>query len=449
MIYFEVMTDIIDALQCEFSEDQLILSPDSNYCEDYSQLPAQTPKCVVKVNQAVEVQTVLKLANQYRTLVTTRGGGSGKAGGSIPEENGIVLSLENMKKIIDIDLVNRTVTVEPGVLVADLQVAVESNNLWYPVDPASLKICTIGGNVACNAGGPRALKYGVTGDYVLGMQGFYGDGTPFQFGGKLYKDVAGYDLKRLMIGSEGTLGLITTITLKLLSIPQQERLYWFSFDTLETGVDYLVQLLQQNYQPSAAEFMPRICMKAVEKYQGKSYSFSDHAAHLLLAFDSVEEPDFSISPHVVAVSQEDQAELWQIRRDMSLALSHISRNKCSEDITVPVSKLAELMRGLRRLSDQTGYLCLGYGHLGDGNVHVNILNVDKSDEEWQQDKDIIVGKIIKLGVDLGGTLTGEHGVGLTKKAYMDLYFTARDLEIMKGIKAQCDPNGILNPSKII
>ena len=179
MLYFGGMTDIIDALKRDFSNEQLIFNPDSNYCEDYSQLPAQTPKCVVKVNHAVEVQTVLKLANQYRTLVTTRGGGSGKAGGSIPEVNGIVLSLENMKKIIDIDAVNRTITLEPGVIVADFQAAVEAQQLWYPVDPASLTICTIGGNVACNAGGPRALKYGVTGDYVLGMQGFYGDGTPF------------------------------------------------------------------------------------------------------------------------------------------------------------------------------------------------------------------------------------------------------------------------------
>jgi glycolate oxidase len=446
------MKTILTALKEAFSKDQIIINPHEHYLTDHSHYKTkktQKPLCVIKVTTAAEVQTLLKLANHYKIPITTRGAGTGKAGGAIPDQNSIVLSMENMTQIIDVDIINRTVTVEPGVILINLKNEVQKQGLWYPVDPASLNTCTIGGNVACNAGGPSALKYGVTGDYVLGLQGIYGNGTPFQFGGKLYKDVAGYDMKRLLIGSEGTLGVITTITLKLLPLPKQERLVWYSFDSLDDGLNCLSTLLQNNNRPSAAEFMPRLCIKAIEKYHNTTVPFSDAPAHLLVAFDTEAGPDIDITPAFTATTKEDQEMLWSIRRDISPALSHISHGKFSEDITVPISKVAELIRGLQRLSDQSGYICLGYGHLGDGNVHVNVLNTKKNNTQWEKDKPKLAEKIIKLGIKLGGTLSGEHGIGLTKKVYMPLYFTDTDISIMKGIKKLCDPNRILNPSKIV
>ena len=441
-------TTIQKALKENFSESQLLFDSPKEYHSDYSQCQSRKPDCVVKVNSAAEIQTLLALANDHNIPVTTRGAGTGKSGGAIPDENSIVISMANMNRILDIDTVNRTITAEPGVVLSDLQDAVLKKGLWYPVDPASFQTCTIGGNVACNAGGPRALKYGVTGDYVLGLQGIYGSGTPFQFGGKLRKDVAGYDMKRLLIGSEGTLGIITTITLKLLPLPKKETLLWFSFNSIEEGLNYLLSVLKESIQPSAVEFMPRLCIKAVESYHKKTYPFSDASSHLLVAFDSGEVPNMSVKPTMIATIKEDQEMLWKIRRDISPALSAISHAKFSEDITVPVSKVPELMRGLQRLSDHSNYICLGYGHLGDGNVHVNVLNTDKNNTKWEKDKPELAKKIIKLGLSLGGTLSGEHGIGLTKKAYMPLYFTSTDIDIMKAIKKGCDPNTILNPSKL-
>jgi glycolate oxidase subunit GlcD len=390
----------------------------------------------------------VKLANKYLMPLITRGTGTGKAGGAIPDKNGVVVSLERMNRILNIDPINRTITVEPGVILSDLQEAIGKEGLWYPVDPASADWCTIGGNVACNAGGPRALKYGVTGDYVLGLKGVYGDGTFFQLGGKLLKDVAGYDLKRLLIGSEGTLGIITSITLKLLPPPPPEQVIWCGFDCISDGIDFLIAVLSQNIQPTAAEFMPGVCLKAVESYQKTVFPFSHHAAHLLLVLDARYQLDYSILPSCHRVQFDNPEALWAIRRDISESLTHVSISKCSEDITVPVSQLPALMRGLQRLTDQSDYVCLGYGHLGDGNVHVNVLNTDQPIEKWQIDQPYLVERIIKLGISLGGTLSGEHGIGLTKKPYMPLYFSERDITIMKGIKAQFDPNHILNPSKV-
>jgi glycolate oxidase subunit GlcD len=442
------MTLFMDALKTYFKAHQLMLTPEIEYCKDYSQLPPISPLCVVFVESTEDVLYLVKLANEYAIPLITRGAGTGKAGGSIPDENGVVVSLERMDRIQNIDHINRTITVEPGVILSDLQQAISQEGLWYPVDPASAEWCTIGGNVACNAGGPRALKYGVTGDYVIGIKGVYGDGTFFQLGGKLRKDVAGYDLKRLLIGSEGTLAIITSITLRLLPPPPPEQVIWCGFDCISDGIDFLIAVLSQNLQPTAAEFMPRVCIKAVESYHKTQYPFSHYAAHLLLVLDASHELNFSTLPPCHRVQFEDQASLWKIRRDISESLTHVSLSKCSEDITVPVSQLPALMRGLQRLTDQTDYICLGYGHLGDGNVHVNVLNTDQPIEKWHIDQPYIVERIIKLGISLGGTLSGEHGIGLTKKPFMPLYFSERDIAIMKGIKAQFDPNHILNPSKV-
>ncbi len=429
-----------------------------NFKTDKSYEQGVVPTLVVFPESDEDVKLVLELANQYRIPVTSRGAGSGKSGGAVPEHNGIILSFEKMNKILECDKENACMVVQPGVITDTIKEEAEAVDLFYPPNPSSSNWCTIGGNVAENAGSSNALKYGVTGDYVLGLEGFFANGTPFKLGGKLYKDVAGYDLKRLIVGSEGTLVVVTKIILKLIPKPKFSQSLWCCFESLQDGCDFLQNIARSSYRPAAAEFVEKSCIDAVERVHKKKFEFNQGQAMVLLTCDAQDNLELSAIIETVSKTAlsfnrakvfSGQDDLyWFARRAVSEALETVFSHKISEDITVPPSKISEFLLAVKKAHNSDDITIIGYGHLGDGNIHTNILMKEKDDKKWKTLKPILVRQILKLCVDMGGTLTGEHGIGLTKKEYMNLYFSNHEIEIMKQIKAVFDPNHILNPSKL-
>lgn len=412
---------------------------------------------VVEPRQESDIQDILYFANKHNIPVTVRGAGSGKSGGAIPEANGIVILMTHFASIIDFDLDNACIVVQSAVIIDDIKRKVEEKGLWYPPDPSSSDCCTIGGNVAENAGGAAALKYGVTGDYVLGCEGFFGNGEPFKFGGKCVKDVAGYDIKRLLIGSEGTLAILTKIYLRLIPKPKFEESLWCTFETMEQGAMFLRTMMQSSIRFSAAEFMQRDCVDAVELMHNESYIFNQGQAVVLMRMDAYSEDDMqsmktyiqsSLKAYENATLFSDNSTLfWKVRHSVSEALEKKYSHKESEDVTVPPAQIVTYLATLDSF-DVKNIVFVAYGHLGDGNIHTNILNNGYSEDQWNKEKSIWIDKIMQLCIDLGGTLSGEHGIGLSKKRFMHLLFSSSEIKIMKDIKKRFDPNGILNPSKI-
>ncbi|RAP34702.1 glycolate oxidase subunit GlcD [Candidatus Marinamargulisbacteria bacterium SCGC AAA071-K20] len=453
---------MLDSLRSIIPSSQILSKKDdlTYYTKDFSYAPSVFPKAVVFAEKSNDVGIVLKWANANKIPVTVRGAGTGKSGGSIPLPNGIVLSMERMTTIKEIDTKNKMVVTEPGVILKDLQAKCLKEELWIPLDPSSLDKCTIGGMVTENAGGPRALKYGVTGDYVYGMQGFFGDGSPFKFGGKLYKDVAGYDLKRLLIGSEGTLGVLTEITLKCILPVKEEIGIWLTFETLEDGVSFVREIARSNVQPATAEFMQKECIEAVANHCNLHGDWGDENSHVFITLDGNNKSDLleqaqkitanqaNLSNVIIANDTETLEKLWKIRREISESLSGVSKHKVSEDITVPPHAISEFMSKLSDLDKGSLYSFIGYGHLGDGNIHVNILNTSQDEVNWEKDFPKLIDEVMTLCLSCGGTPTGEHGIGLTKKSYVTAFFQTHEIDLMKKIKKLFDPSNILNPNKI-
>ncbi len=430
------------------------------YAVDASSAIEGSPAVVVYPQTRAEVEAVLNIANTFAIPVVPRGAGTGKTGGSVPMEGSIVLSMEAFTRILKIDVDNHMVVVEPGVVLETLHAAVEALGLFYPPDPASLATCTIGGNVALNAGGPRCMKYGVTGQYVAGLEGVWANGAPFSLGGKLYKNVTGYDLMRLLIGSEGTLGVITKITLKLLDKPKFQADCLAFFKTVDSAINALCEIRKNGILPAAAELMDSLCIQAASQYLGVDVPHPE-AIHVIFKVDGHHKDSIKNESEIIEAcclqagafecktSQEENKELWVIRRSISSALSEMSVDKESHDITVPVSKLSQTMDFLKSLNTDPMCQVLGYGHLGDGNLHVNILNKGLAPLQWEKVKTKLEFKLFQFAVDIGGTISGEHGIGLTKKRYMSLMYSAEHMLFLKQIKAVFDPNGILNPHKIM
>ncbi len=457
------MADILHALNSHLPPECLHLSDEIRvqYSTDTSPEAPVLPLAVLTPTSEDQVGLIVALSSQYSTPIVIRGTGTGTTGGAIPVHNGLVLSFEKLNTILEIDTLNRVAVVQAGVLTGDLHKAVEAQQLFYPPDPASLSICTIGGNVAENAGGPRALKYGVTRDYVMGLEGFWANGTPFKLGGKHYKNVAGYDLIRLLVGSEGTLAIITRITLKLLPLPKFYQDLMISFDTISSAVHWLSSLHQEALVPATAELMDDRCVEAGEAYLGRAIPLPKAKAYVLVRLDSpyadslerdrllLTDRSKTLGACMVSVAQNRQEaqQWWELRQALSPALKHIGVEKVSHDIVVPPSEMGAFFEGLNHLREESGYLILGYGHLGDGNIHVNILREAHALLDWSLQKRSLSDQIMALAVQLGGTITGEHGIGLTKKLYLPLVFSNHDLEIMRGIKRVFDPQLLLNPGK--
>jgi glycolate oxidase len=419
------------------------------------------PEVVVLPDSTEQVSEVLRLAHELKLPVITRGMGSGLAAGAVPVQSGLVLALTRMNRILEIDEENAIVRVQAGVVTADLQTAVERVGLFYPPDPGSVRHSTIGGNIACNSGGPRCLKYGVTRDYVLGLTVVLADGRVLRTGGKTIKDVTGYDLVGLFTGSEGTLGVVTEALLRLIAYPKQSRTAMAEFDDLDKASETVTAILQAGIVPVALELMDRTALACVEAAYHLGLN-TDVEASLLIQTDGSDaeavtreieacagicRQNGSIKVHL-SEDPGDQAMLWVARQSMLSAQGRLAPNMLVEDITVPRNKIPEAVRRLRAISEQYGLPVSIFGHAGDGNLHPNILFDKRDPDQWATVQEMAAA-IFALALELGGTLSGEHGIGLLKKAYLEDALGEVSVEVQRRIKAALDPAGILNPGKVL
>lgn len=416
------------------------------------------PEAVVFPSSAGEISLILKMANAEGFPVIPRGAGTGFTGGSVPVEGGVVISTERMKRIIEIDTENLTATVEPGVVTWEFQQEVERLGLFYPPDPSSLRFSTIGGNIAECAGGPRAVKYGVTRDYVLGLEVVLPGGEIIKTGVRTAKGVVGYDLTRLMIGSEGTLGVITSAILKLIPLPEATRTLLAVYNDLRDAARTVSRIINSKIIPSTLELIDRTSLKCVEEYAQAGLPEAD--AVLLIEVDGTAEATEKEAAVISELCLESRAasirtakgkdevkELWKARRAISASLFRAKPNKINEDVVVPRSRIPELVEGLRDIASKHSLLIASFGHAGDGNIHVNIM-YDKKDMAEREGAEAAVREVFELALSLGGTISGEHGVGVTKAPYLDMELSPVAIDIMRKIKKAFDPNGVLNPGKI-
>lgn len=432
--------------------------------EDYSFLPAM----VLRPGTTDEVCRIMQLCNAHRIPVTARGAGTGLAGSALPTHHGIVLSMERFNKILHIDELNLQATVEPGVITEVFQNAVKEKGLFYPPDPASKGSCFLGGNLAQNSGGPKAVKYGVTRDYVLNLEVVLPTGEVIWTGANVLKNSTGYNLTQLMCGSEGTLGIITKIVFKLRGYPQKNVLMLIPFVTNEEACRAIAAIFTAGIQPSGVEFFERVAALQTLEYCSNvlhspvTTAFPENMdAYLLCELDGNDEEvlmrDAERVMHVVekfdageilfAESAAQKDELWKVRKNISPAVNWFTLTK-SEDVVVPRANLPRLISGIKEIGKRYGFNTVCFGHLGDGNLHVNVLKEQINDHDWETKIPEGIGEIFKLTVSLGGTLSGEHGIGIAKRPYMPLALSETNLELMRGIKKVFDPNGILNPGKI-
>jgi len=463
-MYARVDAGVLEELRHIAGEKNVLVDPPllEPYAHDETVGLRAEPEVVVKVASTLEVSQILRLASERRIPVTPRAGGMGLSGGAVAVLGGIVLSLERMSRIIEIDRENLTVTVEPGVITGNLHRAVEQEGLFYPPDPASLDSCCLGGNVAENAGGPRAVKYGVTKDYVCGLEAVLPGGDVIQLGGKLVKNVTGYNLIQLLVGSEGTLAVVTRITLRLVPLPPFRIDLLVQFGAFEQAARTVSDIIRQRIIPTTIEFMERDSILAAERLLGKELPGRDAAACLLIQIDGRrEEEAFADMDQVgevclahgaldvlVARDRATRDRLWEGRRIIIDALKHESPVNHMEDVVVPRAELPHLLSGIHERADRHRVRVVCFGHAGDGNVHVNILKDDLPDERWEALVPVLQEEIYRLAISLGGTLTGEHGVGATRRQYLPLALDPVQIALQRQIKAVFDPNQILNPGKI-
>ena len=422
--------------------------------------PPNKPEVVVRPRTVEEVSAVMKIAYANGIFVTPRGASSGRTGGSVPLQGGIVLTLDRMTEILELDEKNMMVTAEAGVRTMDLYNFCAQKGLFYPPDPASWKYSLIGGNVAENAGGMRAVKYGVTANYVMGLEVVLANGDIIHTGGKSIKNVTGYNLTQLLVGSEGTLGIVTKAILRLIPMPAKRGVMQVFFQSLDDGCAAVHSLLQKNIVPSAAELIDDVSLDAVAR-QKKTPFDPEAKACLILEIDGPDEASLKLQSDAigqvvaehravsfrVAQSQAETDELWAIRRGLSSAVAATAPNRLGEDISVPRDAFPEAVRRLKEISRRKGLPIAVFGHAGDGNLHPSVL-CDLSDPAQEKLAHEVVGEIFDAALAVGGTLSGEHGIGITKKPYIYKALGEAGVAALKAVKQALDPKGILNPGKI-
>ncbi len=432
------------------------------FSKDHTEDLKYLPEIVLFPKNTNQVSSVVKYCNNKLIPITPSAALTGLSGGALPFHGGVSLSLKKMNKIIDVNPKNFQAIIEPGLINEEFQNEIEKYGLFYPPDPASKGSCTIGGNISLNAGGPRAVKYGVTSNFVLNLEVVLPNGEVIWTGANTLKNSTGYNLTQLMVGSEGTLGIITKAVLKLLSLPKKNILMLVPFLKINDACKVVSEIFFKGVFPSCIEFMEKSCLELVKKYDFCEVPFEikedgyllielDGNSHSTL-FKNAEKLNTVLSKYdcgdiLLADSEFEKNKLWKIRRNIALAVKSFSIYK-EEDTVVPRDKLPELIEGVKDIGKRYNFKSICYGHAGDGNLHVNILKDNLSNEEWN----IIIKKgireIFKLCVKLGGTISGEHGIGLVQKEYMDIPFSKESINLQKGIKKLLDPNNIMNPSKI-
>jgi glycolate oxidase len=455
--------DLLSRLVAIVGQDYVLADDEARttYGRDETEDLFFPPDVVVKPGNTGEVSAILRLATATGTPVTPRAGGTGLSGGALPIAGGICLSMERFNRIIELDAENLQAVVEPGVITQKFQEEVEALGLYYPPDPASRGSCHLGGNLAECAGGPHAVKYGVTKDYVLGCEAVLPNGSVVTSGGRVLKNVTGYNLTQLIIGSEGTLAVITKIILRLIPHPGHRKLLLASFTTLEDATRAVAAVFRAGVTPSAMEFLEQAAVAVAEKRLGKKFPNSGAAAQLFVEVDGNHEPAlakdvetiagvlerFNVADVLLAEEERKIREIWDLRSGVGEAVKSISAYR-EEDTVVPRSQLPRLVEGVKQIAARFGLTTICYGHAGDGNVHVNILKDRLDDAAWQRVIDPAIREIFALTVALGGTISGEHGIGYSQRAYLPLALSPAEIEIMKQIKHLFDPAGILNPGKI-
>ncbi|HSH94510.1 MAG TPA: FAD-linked oxidase C-terminal domain-containing protein [Roseimicrobium sp.] len=418
------------------------------------------PDAVALPKSAESVSKILKFASKHGIPVTPRGAGVGYVGGCVPVRGGIVLSVARMNRIKEINADDFVAVIQPGVITKTLQDAVEKIGMFYPPDPASRADCSLGGNIATNAGGPRCLKYGVTRDYILGLEVVLSDGSIVRLGSRTHKNKTGFDLGRIFVGSEGMLGIVTEATLKLLPLPPYRSCLSVGFRSMHGAAQGIRSIFKAGFLPSALEVADAFTLRAAQKRTG-SDRLAGCNAHLIVELDGQKQsvrreirdlakvlqalkPLFTEIAHGAAECEK----IWQLRREFSYALRDTGLTKLNEDIVVPRGRLEELFRFAARLQKQHGLPVACFGHAGDGNIHVNIM-VDESNPAMVRRQDAALDELFKVVVGMGGVITGEHGVGLAKKPWWKLATSQESRDLHRTIKRALDPKGILNPGKFL
>lgn len=458
----EILVQIKDIVGHEFvCTDKEILDKHSR---DFTDNLCFTPDVVVKPSDTEGVSQLMALCNQCQIPVTVQGARSGLTGSALPVYGGVVLSMEKFDKILTIDEKNYQVVVEPAVITEHLQNVLQAKGLYYPPDPAGRGYSFIGGNIATNAGGPRCVKYGVTRDYVMNLEVVLPDGNVLWTGANTLKNSTGYNLTQLITGSEGTLAVVTKIVLKLLPYPTCNLLMLALFRRAEDACMAVAEIFKAGVIPSALEFMDKDVMDYAIRYVGSSpFEISDDIeAQLLIEVDGNDInilhndcekiatvlSQFSVVDILFADSDTQKNELWKLRRNAANAMTTLAYARVTEDVVVPRTQLPAILRGVKKIGYDMGLKIINLGHIGDGNIHFNIICEEPITPEWREKS--LEGKraVYELAHSLGGTLSAEHGVGYLQKSYMDIFLKDRHIDILRGIKKVFDPNGILNPGKI-
>ena len=448
-------------------EEKYVLADEENLnrcAADQTEDLHYLPEIVLQAGTTEEVSSIMKYCNAHNIPVTPRGAGTGLSGGALPVHGGVLLDMKRFNKILHVDKRNFQVTTEPGVITQELQEHLKAEGLFYPPDPASKGSCFIGGNVAENSGGPRAVKYGVVKDYVLNLEMVLPNGEVIWTGANVLKNSTGYNLTQLVVGSEGTLGIITKIVLRLIPAVKHDLLLLVPFRSAVEACAAVNAIFLAGYTPSALEFMERDALEwSMKHVQSTGVNLpEDIAAHLLIEVDGNHMDElyrdaeaiaqlvqqYDIDEVLFADSHEQKQMLWTLRRKVGEAVKSNSIYK-EEDTVVPRAELPELLQIIKDLGREYGFQSVCYGHAGDGNLHVNIVKGNMSDEDWKHRLPQGIRKLFKEVVRMGGTLSGEHGIGLVQREYMDIAFNKVQMGLMRQIKNVFDPNGILNPGKIL
>lgn len=463
-MYSKITPEILSFIQSIVGEANVFTSHDDleKYSHDETEDLHYYPEVVVKPGSPEEVSALLKLCSEQMIPVTPRGAGTGLSGGALPVMGGVSLAMERLNKILSIDEQNLQATVEPGVITEQFMDAVAEKGLLYPVDPASKGSCFIGGNVSYGSGGPRVVKYGTIREYILNLQVVLPSGEIIWTGANTLKYASGYNLTQLMIGSEGTLGVITKIVVKLIPRPTVDALLLAAFGSNDAAAAAVSAIFRAGIVPSALEFMERRGVEWVKEHDGIMFDLKDDIqAFLLIEVDGTN-PDviFTDCEKINQVLEEydckdvlfadtaaQKEELWRMRRTMAVSVKSNSIYK-EEDAVVPRASLPQMIKGVKDAGRKYGFESVCYGHAGDGNVHINIIKGKMSDEDWNNKLKDGIREIFELTVSLGGTLSGEHGIGLVQKEFMPIKFSETHFALWRGIKQVFDKNGILNPGKI-
>ena len=464
MLFNKISADILAAITSIVGSAFVITHHEDleKYSHDETEDLHYYPEVVAKPNSPEQVSALLKLCNANMIPVTPRGAGTGLSGGALPINGGLLIAMERFNNILKIDEDNLQATVEPGVVTEMFMDAVAEKGLLYPVDPASKGSCFIGGNVSHGSGGPRVVKYGTIREYILNLEVVLPNGETIWTGANTLKYASGYNLTQLFIGSEGTLGIVTKIVTKLIPAPTQDALLLASFATNEAACGAVSAIFRAGIVPSALEFMERRGVEWVMENDGLAFDLKDGIGAFLLIevdgtnpdviFDACEKINIVLEEYdckdvLFADTSAQKEELWRLRRTMAVSVKSNSIYK-EEDTVVPRAALPQLINGIKEIGFRYGFESVCYGHAGDGNLHVNIIKGQMSDEDWNSKLKGGIREIFELTIALGGTLSGEHGIGLVQKEFMPLKYSEVHLGLMRGIKAVFDPNGILNPGKI-